>query len=57
MASERVVIDSNALVSHLLLPNSIPSRAVHKAVTNATLLASQATLDELADVLSRAKFE
>ncbi len=54
---ERVVVDTNALVSRLLLPASIPGHAVRKAVDEAQLLISEATLEELADVLARAKFD
>ena len=57
MARARVVVDTNAFVSRLLLPDSIPARAVRKAVAEARLLVSEATLMELADVLSRAKFD
>jgi putative PIN family toxin of toxin-antitoxin system len=53
----RVVIDNNALVSRLLIPNSVPGRAVRKAVDEAQLLISEATLEELADVLARPKFD
>ena len=56
-ARQRVVVDNSALVSRLLLPHSVPGRAVRKAVDEAQLLVSEATLDELADVLSRAKFD
>ena len=56
-SKERIVVDTNALVSRLLLPDSVPARAVHKAVTEARLLVSDATLMELADVLSRAKLD
>ena len=56
-ARERVVVDNSALVSRLLLPHSVPGRAVRKAVDEAQLLVSEATLTELADVLSRAKFD
>jgi putative PIN family toxin of toxin-antitoxin system len=54
---ERVVIDTNALVSRLLLPGSIPGQAVRKAVAEAQLLASDDTIIELADVLARKKFD
>ena len=57
MPSERVVVDTNALVRRLLLPTSIPARAVHKAVTEAQILISEATLEELAEVLSRDRFD
>jgi uncharacterized protein len=53
----RVVFDTNALVSRLLLPNSIPARAVRLAVSEDRILASDATLMELADVLGRPKFD
>ncbi|MFQ5784472.1 MAG: putative toxin-antitoxin system toxin component, PIN family [Alphaproteobacteria bacterium] len=56
-ARERVVVDTNALVSRLLLPDSVPARAVRKVVENARLLVSEATLEELADVLIRPKFD
>ena len=54
---ERIVADTNLLVSRLLLPQSVPARAVRKAVDEGQLLVSDATLSELADVLSRAKFD
>jgi putative PIN family toxin of toxin-antitoxin system len=53
----RVVLDTNALVSRLLLPNSAPARAVRLAVSEDRILASDATLMELADVLGRPKFD
>lgn len=56
-ARERIVADSNALVSRLLLPVSVPGRAVHKAVDHGVLLVSDATMNELADVLARPKFD
>ena len=54
---ERIVADTNLLVSRLLLPQSLPAQAVRKAVDEGQLLVSDATLAELADVLSRAKFD
>ena len=54
---ERVVLDTNALVSRLLKPGSVPGQAVRKAVNEAQLLVSEATLGELADVLARLKFD
>jgi putative PIN family toxin of toxin-antitoxin system len=53
----RVVFDTNALVSYLLARDSVPGQAFRKATREATLLASQETLDELATVLSRRKFD
>ncbi len=57
MARKRVVIDNNALISRLLLPASVPALAVRKAVETAQLLLSEPTLSELAEVLSREKFD
>ncbi len=54
---QRIVGDTNALVSRLLLPASVPGQAVRKAVDNGILLVSEATMNELADVLARPKFD
>lgn len=54
---DRIVADTNCLVSRLLLPESVPAKAVRKAVDKGQLLISDATLEELADVLSRPKFD
>jgi putative PIN family toxin of toxin-antitoxin system len=54
---QRIVVDTNALVSRLLLPSSVPGQAVRRAVDNGILLVSEATMNELADVLARAKFD
>jgi putative PIN family toxin of toxin-antitoxin system len=57
MSSARVIVDSNVLISRLLIPQSVAARAVNRAMAHAQLLASEATLTELADVLSRSKFD
>ena len=57
MPRARVVVDTNVLVSRLLLPDSVSARAVRHVVEHFQLLASDATLTELADVLSRDKFD
>jgi putative PIN family toxin of toxin-antitoxin system len=57
MPPERIVVDTNALISRLLVPDSLPGQVVRKAVDTAQLLVSEATLTELADVLSRSKFD
>jgi uncharacterized protein len=57
MADGRVVVDTNTLVSRLLLPGSVPGAAVRKAIRADRLLGSEPTLSELADVLSRSKFD
>jgi uncharacterized protein len=54
--TERVVVDTNVLVSRLILPQSMPAQAVRRAL-DSILLFSEATMNELADVLSRAKFD
>ncbi len=54
---QRVVLDTNALISRLLLPGSIPAEAVRRAIADHTVLASDPTIMELADVLSRRKFD
>ena len=56
-ASLRLVVDTNVLISRLLAPDSAPGRAVSQAVHNGRLLASESTLEELADVLGRSKFD
>jgi uncharacterized protein len=53
----RIVIDTNALISRLLLPSSLPGRAVRRAVDEGTILVSDATMNELVDVLARPKFD
>ncbi len=52
----RWVVDTSTLISHLLLPSSVPAQAVRKALNSGDLLVSDATLQELADVLARSKF-
>jgi putative PIN family toxin of toxin-antitoxin system len=56
-AQERVVVDTNALIGRLLLPASVPARAVHRAIAEGQLLASDATIMELAEILARPKFD
>lgn len=53
----RLVLDTNLLVSRLLLPNGVAARAVDKALAEGVLLASEATLEELAEVLARPRFD
>lgn len=57
MPRARVIVDTNVLISRLLLPSSAAGRAVSRLVEQAQLLVSDATLTELADVLTRAKFD
>lgn len=53
----RIVVDTNTYVSRLLAPGSVPALAVDRAMEQALVLLSDATLEELADVLSRPKFD
>ena len=53
----RVVIDTNVWVSRLLLASSIAARAVDRALQNHEAVVSEASVEELADVLSRRKFD
>ena len=53
----RVVLDTNVLVSRLLIPKSLPARAVSLAVDEGEILTSRAVLNELADVIGRPKFD
>jgi len=53
----RIVVDTNVLVSRLILPQSLPAQALRRAELEAHLLISEATMYELADALSRAKFD
>lgn len=55
--SLRVVVDTNVLISRLLAPDSLPGRTVSHAARHGRLLASSDTLEELARVLGREKFD
>lgn len=57
MESRRVVVDTNVLVSAILLPDSTSGRAVDFVIQRELLLASQETLEELREVLMRPKFD
>jgi putative PIN family toxin of toxin-antitoxin system len=53
----RIVVDTNVLVSRLILPDSVPAQALRRAELEARLLVSEATMYELADILSRPKLD
>ena len=57
MTRERVVIDTNVLVSGLLSTTSTPAKAVERVVTSAQLVATTATLRELITTLLSPKFD
>ncbi len=53
----RVVIDTNVWISRLLLADSVAARATDKALEEFEVVVSEASVDELARVLSREKFD
>lgn len=53
---DRIVVDTNVFVSALIILGSVPSQAVGKMLDSGIILFSEATMTELAEVLSRAKF-
>jgi putative PIN family toxin of toxin-antitoxin system len=57
MTRERVVLDTNVLISGTLSTTSTPAGALEKAITEGQLLASTATLRELIERLLSAKFD
>ena len=54
---ERVVVDTNTIISGILLPQSVPGRVLQLLAGTATLIFSHATRDELLGVLARKKFD
>jgi uncharacterized protein len=57
MAPERVVVDTNVLISGLLSRTSAPAQVVAHVLTHAQLLVSMPTLRELVATLGRRKFD
>ena len=57
MARERVVVDTNVLISSLFFSATTPARAVEKAVAEADLVATTETLRELIEKLLLPKFD
>src|SRR5438552_11553276 len=57
MTRERLVIDTNVLISSLFLATSTPAQAVDKAVRNGQLVATVETLRELIEKLHSPKFD
>jgi len=53
----RFVIDTNTLISAVLIEGSVPDRALRRARAMGVLLVSPDTLDEAVEVLSREKFD
>ena len=53
----RVVVDTNVWVSRLLLSGSVAARALDKALGSFEVMVSESLVAELANVLSREKFD
>jgi uncharacterized protein len=53
----RIVIDTNTLISSILIASSVPDRAFKKARDTGILLFSDATFQELQQVITRPKFD
>lgn len=57
MKRDRVVLDTNVLISGLLSTTSTPAQAVERAISDGQLLASTATLRELMTKLLSPRFD
>ena len=57
MKADRVVLDTNVLISGALSSTSTPALALEKAISDGQLLASTATLRELMEKLLSVKFD
>ncbi len=57
MAIERLVIDTNVLISAALLQDSVPARLHHRVMQHGRIVFSQATFTELESRLWRPKFD
>ncbi len=55
--SRRLVVDTNVFASALIFPRSVPRKAVDYALDHGVAIFSEATMSELAEVLSRSKFD
>ena len=53
----RLVLDTNTLISRMLMPGGTAGRAVDKALAKGVLLVSEESLKELTEVLARSKFD
>jgi uncharacterized protein len=56
-AGERVIADTNVLVSRFILPESISAQGIRRVELDSILLFSDATMMELADVMARSRFD
>lgn len=57
IADLRVVLDTNVVISAMLLPLSAPRQAVNRALQNGRVLISAVTMTEMDEVIHRPKFD
>lgn len=55
--SRRLVVDTNVFASAIIFPRSVPRQVVDHALDHGVVIFSEATMSELAEVLSRSKFD
>jgi uncharacterized protein len=55
--AKRVILDTNVLLSRLLIPDSVSARVVRRFLDRAQPIVSEETLRELAETLARPKFD
>src|SRR5580704_5857128 len=53
----RLVVDTNVFASAIIFPRSVPRQIVDHALDHDVVIFSEATMTELAEVLSRSKFD
>ena len=53
----RVVLDTNVVISAMLMPLSVPRRALDRAMREGRVLISAATITELDEAIHRPKFD
>jgi putative PIN family toxin of toxin-antitoxin system len=55
--SRRLVVDTNVFASAIIFPRSVPRQVVDHALDHGVVIFSETTMTELAEVLSRSKFD
>ena len=55
--SRRLVVDTNVFASAIIFPRSVPRQVVDHVLDHGVVIFSEATVSELAEVLSRSKFD
>jgi putative PIN family toxin of toxin-antitoxin system len=55
--NNRIVIDTNTLISAVIIPKSVPAQALKKALEHYVVCISEETEQELVEVISRPKFD